>query len=90
VTTVLPDHPINGVDYAVILSKLALVNALAGSLKLDLEPLSTEDAEAGAEPLEAPQIQVELDRICQVVTEIALLHLKASPDEWVEANDSIA
>ena len=86
---ILPDHRIDGVTFAVTLSKLALVNALSGSLKIDLEPLDPEDVAAGAEPLSLEQIQIELEKICQTVTEIAVVHLGASTAEWYAANDSV-
>ena len=81
---------VDGIDFATTLSKLALIHALAWSLKHDLDPLSPEDASAGAEPLSAEQIQAELDRICELISQVALQDLKATGDEWLEATDSIA
>ncbi|MEL7258419.1 MAG: hypothetical protein AAFN80_11350 [Pseudomonadota bacterium] len=65
---------------------LALVNTLASSLKFSLEDdLTQEDIAAGAEPLTREQIQAELDKICDLATTIAVLNLKAEPEEWLAA-----
>ncbi len=69
---------------------LALVNTLASSLKFSLEDdLTQEDIAAGAEPLAREQIQAELDKICDLVTTIAILNLKAEPEEWLAAKNKI-
>ncbi|WP_305487601.1 hypothetical protein [Brevundimonas sp.] len=63
---------------------------MAWGLWHDLDPLSPEDVAAGAEPLSADQIQTELERICEVISQVALDDLKATGGEWLEATDSIA
>lgn len=69
---------------------LALVHTLASSLKFSLEDdLTQEDIAAGAEPLTREQIQAELDKICDLAMTIAILNLKAEPEEWLAANDKI-
>lgn len=73
-----------------IIQKLAAVEAIAGSLKLDLnDDLTPEDIAAGAEPLRKEQIQAELETICRMVTELALQDLRAEPEEWISACDKI-
>lgn len=78
-----------GADRAEAIKNLALINVIATSLKLSMEPLTQEDLNAGAEPLTADQIQESMDEICDLVTVIALQQLKAEPEEWISANDQI-
>lgn len=78
-----------GAALEAVLDELARVHAIAGSVKIDMEPLSDEDKEAGAEPLTPEQIQGELERIMVGVTRVVLNHLGASPEEWYAANDKI-
>ncbi len=66
-----------------------MVHATAWSLKQDLDPLASDDAAAGAEPLSSEQIQNELDEICELISQIALEDLKVTGPEWIEAVDSI-
>lgn len=80
----MADHPLR-----VTLLALARIDALAGSLRLSLEPLSADDVAAGAEPLTKSQIQEELEMISRIVTTIAIEHLQAEPSEWYAAHDAI-
>lgn len=82
-------RPFDGQALDGILREFALVNVTAGSLKMNLEPLSPEDEAAGAEPLTPQQIQDDLEQIMQIVTRIVLNHLNAAPAEWYAANDAI-
>ena len=83
------NRPIEGQALTNILHELARVNVTIGSLKFDLEPLAEEDIAAGAEPLTSEQVQEELEKIAQIVTTVAIQHLKADPMEWYAANDMI-
>lgn len=87
------EHPFEraamGADRAEAIRNLALINAIASSLKFSMEPLTQEDLDAGAEPINADQIQESMDEICDLVTAIALQQLKAEPEEWISANDQI-
>ncbi len=83
------NRPFEGAALTDILHQLARINVIATSLKYELDPLSDEDEEAGAEPLTPDQIKEELDEIATIVTEIALNHVKAHAEEWIEANDEI-
>ncbi len=83
-------RPMEGWYLRDCLKKLANISAIAYSLKMDLEPLSEEDIAAGAEPLTPEQIQTELEEISRLATSLALDEMKATPEEWYEANDKIA
>ena len=82
-------RPLEGSVLAEILHQLASVNVIASNLKFDLDPLSDEEAAAGAVPLTPEQFQSELGRISTIVTMIAIEHLKADPSEWYAANDAV-
>lgn len=82
-------RPLEGLALERILKELALVDAIAGSLKLSLEPLSDDDRTAGAEPLTPKQIQDDLDEMMRIITGIVFLHLKAESSEWYAATDAI-
>ncbi len=82
-------RPMEGLYLRDALKRLALINAIATSLRYDLEPLTAEEVELGAEPLDREQISEELNRISEVVTSFALEELRAKPDEWLKACDSI-
>ena len=61
------NRPFEGQALEAVLRELALVHATAGSLKLSLDPVSAEDAAAGAEPLTPEQIQEDLEQIMLIV-----------------------
>jgi hypothetical protein len=82
-------RPFEGQALEAVLKELALINAIASSLQMSLEPLSTEDKAAGAEPLTAEQIKEDLEKVLQLVTGIVLQHIRAEPEEWYAANDKI-
>lgn len=82
-------RPMEGNALVDVLKELATVTVIADMLRTSLEPLSTEDIAAGAEPLTKEQIQEDLERISLIVTSVALVNLKAEPSEWYAANDSI-
>nr|WP_314089421.1 hypothetical protein [uncultured Shinella sp.] len=82
-------RPFDGYALHAVLQELATINVLAFGLKHDLEPLSAEDIEAGAEPLTPAQIQDDLEIIQTVVTRIVVEHLRASTEEWVTATDTM-
>lgn len=71
------------------LAQIAEISAIAFSLKADLEPLSPEDIQAGAEPLNQGQIQEALDSIQTRLTVLALNTLGATKEEWYAANDTV-
>jgi hypothetical protein len=83
------DRPLNGEALEDILRQLAEISAIAFSLKYELEPLTPEDIQAGAEPLSQGQIQESLDSIQNMITILALNDLKATREEWYAANDGI-
>lgn len=83
------NRPLEGQALQDILHELAMINTVAGMLKLNLEPLDQEDIAAGAEALTPEQINEDLDKICNIVTRIAIASLQAQPAEWYAANDSI-
>ncbi|EAQ23222.1 hypothetical protein [Roseovarius sp. 217] len=83
------ERPLNGKALKVILEQLAEVSAIAFALKHDLEPLTPEDIQAGAEPLSQGQIQDSLDEIQTMITNLARVALKATSEEWGAANDGI-
>jgi hypothetical protein len=83
------NRPLEGAALDDILKELAEINVRAMSLKHDLGPLSDEDKALGAEPLTAEQISEELDQIANIVTRIVARNLKATGDEWVDANEDI-
>ena len=83
------NRPFEGQALEKVLGELALVNATAASLKMDLEPLTPEDKALGAEPLTTDQIQEALEQIMQIVTRIVQEHLNAAPAEWYAATEAI-
>ena len=83
------NRPIEGQILTDILLELARVNVVASSLMRSLDPPDEEDIAAGAEPLTPDQIKEDLDQICNIVTRIAVVNLKAESGEWYAANDSI-
>ncbi len=83
------DRPLSGEAREDILRQLAEISAIAFSLKYELEPLTPEDIQAGAEPLSQGQIQKSLDSIQNMITILALNDLKATREEWYAANDGI-
>lgn len=82
-------RPFEGYALHALLQELATINVIAFGLRHDLEPLSAEDIEAGAEPLTAAQIRDDLEFIQTVVTRIVAEHLKATTEEWVTATDTM-
>lgn len=83
------NRPLEGAALEELLQDLAEINVTAMSLKYDLEPITEEDKALGVEPLTPTEIAQELDHIATIVTRIAMHQLKATADEWVEANDQI-
>ena len=71
------------------LKLLAEASAVAFSLKNDLSPLTPEDIQMGAAPLDQGQIQPSLDEIITMLTQLALNKLQASNLVWYAANDSM-
>lgn len=82
-------RPLEGEQLQKILSQLAEISAIAFSLKHELEPLTPEDIQAGAEPLSQGQIQGSLDEIQTMITLLAMNDLNATREEWYAANDGI-
>lgn len=82
-------RPMEGWYLRDCLKKLASISVVADSLRMDLEPLSDEDIAAGAQPLSPEQIQTELEEISRLATSLALDEMKATREEWYEANDKI-
>jgi ATP phosphoribosyltransferase regulatory subunit HisZ len=78
-----------GEQLANILDQLAEISAIAFSLKYELEPLTPEDIQAGAEPLSQDQIQGSLDKIQSMITMLAMIDLKATREEWYAANNGV-
>ena len=76
-------------QFTQILRELASISVIAFSLKNDLSPLSPEDIQMGAEPLNQGQIQGQLDDIQSRIASLALVTLGASKDQWYAANDGI-
>lgn len=76
-------------DFRETLKTLAEVSAIAFSLRENLRPLTFEDEAIGAEPLSQAQIHEDLDEISRKLTNLALITLKATREEWYAANDGI-
>lgn len=72
-----------------ILKSIATVSVIAFSLKEEMSPLTPEDLQMGAEPLTQKQIQDSLDDIQNRLTILALHTLKATPEEWYSAIDTV-
>jgi len=85
----MQDRTLSAAQFREVLETLAHVSAVAFSLKHDLEPLTPEDIQAGAEPLSQGQIQGSLNRIQHELASLALETLKATPEEWYAANDTV-
>jgi len=84
------NRPLEGKLLRDALHELAMITAVADSLRLSLGPLTEEDKAAGAEPLTNEQIQEDLEKITHIATKVAIHHLHALPQEWYAANEAIS
>ena len=57
------NRPFEGQALSEVLSKLAQVNAIASSMRQNIEPISDENKEFGAEPVSVEDLQSELSDI---------------------------
>lgn len=83
------NRALHGEPLEAILRELAEISSIAFSLSHELQPLSQEDIEAGAEPLSQGQIQEYLNDIQMRIAILALGDLKATRGEWYAANDGV-
>ncbi|WP_155851896.1 hypothetical protein [Ahrensia sp. 13_GOM-1096m] len=83
------DRPANGEELDAILKQLAEISAIAFSLKHDLSPLTPEDIQMGAAPLDQGQIQGALDDIQTRIAFLVMNDLRATSEEWYAANDNV-